>query len=238
MSMSFPSLFGAKKRRHKPVDVVAMPGPPAAPAPKTVDDLRIELRAALEKAGQSYFDLGDVVVDQAVPNCRVFGDRKKAIASLPTGGIIAEVGTQTGRFADHIFKTARPTKLHLFDLSLELFDKDMLVEPLADGRVEIHIGDSSTQLAKFPAEHFDWLYIDGDHSYSGVKRDMAQAIRTVKRDGFLVFNDYTIWSPLEVRNYGVLKAVNELVNAGEWEFVYLALHPWGYHDVALRRRAA
>ncbi|MEX0612585.1 MAG: class I SAM-dependent methyltransferase [Pirellulales bacterium] len=167
---------------------------------------------------------------------RVFANRHRAIESLPKGGVVAEVGTQTGHFANHIFKAAKPDKLHLFDLSLEWFDSSLLEEPIRDGLVEIHLGDSSTGLSKFPAEHFDWLYIDGDHSYAGVKKDIAQAVRAVKHHGLLVFNDYTVWSPLEACNYGVLKAINELVNSGEWEFLYLALHPWGYHDAALRRR--
>jgi hypothetical protein len=215
--------------------IVSQPTPPPAKSP---DLLCWELRGALDQVGHGYFNFGEVVVEEAVANCRVFANRHRAIDSLPKGGIVAEVGTQTGLFADHIFQTARPEKLHLFDLSLEWFESTVLVEPIRDGRVEIHLGDSSTELSKFPAQYFDWLYIDGNHSYAGVKKDIAEAVRAVKRDGLLVFNDYTVWSPLEACNYGVLKAVNELVNSGEWEFVYLALHPWGYHDAALRRRAA
>jgi hypothetical protein len=210
--------------------------PAPVPPSKSPDDLRIELRAALNEAGHGYFDLGEIVRDDAVCNCRVFASRHRGIESLPKGGVIGEVGTQTGRFADFIYCTAQPQELHLFDLTLEFFDSNLLVEPIRDGRVQIHLGDSSQELGKFPDEHFDWLYIDGDHSYDGVKRDISEAIRTVKRNGVLVFNDYTTWSPLEVCNYGVLKAVNELVDSGEWDFLYFALHPWGYHDVALHRR--
>jgi hypothetical protein len=210
----------------------------AASTPKSPTELCLELRESIKHTGNTFFNFGDIVIDDAVTGCRVFANRHRAIESLPKGGVIAEVGTQTGHFADHIYKVAKPERLHLFDLSLEWFDRTVLVEPIRQGKVEIHLGDSAAQLGKFPAEHFDWLYIDGDHSYAGVKRDIAQAVRTVKRDGFLVFNDYTVWSPLEACNYGVLKAINELVNSGEWEFAYLALHPWGYHDAALRRRAA
>ncbi len=191
---------------------------------------------ALDAFGQRYFEFGDVVHDDALVHCQLIGNRHRAIETLPKGGIVAEVGTQTGQFADHIYEVAQPKRLHLFDLSLEWFDKNLLVEPIQQGIVQFHIGDSPSKLGEFPDEHFDWLYIDGDHSYGGVTKDIAQAVRTVKRDGVLVFNDYTVWSPLEVCNYGVLKAVNELVNGGEWEFLYLALHPWGYHDVALHRR--
>jgi hypothetical protein len=203
---------------------------------KSSDELRRELRAAIDQVGRSYFDLGEIVIDDAVTNCRVFPNRHRAIESLPKGGVVGEVGTQTGRFADFIFRVAKPDKLHLFDLSREWFDCSVLVEPMRQGIVEFHIGDSSTELNRFPAEYFDWLYIDAGHSYECVTKDIAQAVRKLKRDGLLIFNDYTVWSPLEVCKYGVLKAVNELVNGGEWEFMYFALHPWGYHDVALRRR--
>lgn len=239
MTMSLTSLFRTPASRSSaPPAVPTSPQKVISPAPpKSVDELLCELRNAINTVGQSFFQFGDAVSDAAVANCRVFPNRHRAIESLPRGGVVAEVGTQTGRFADYIFKAVRPDKLDLFDLSLERFDPDVLVEPIRDGRVEIHLGDSSSELAKFPDEHFDWLYIDGDHSYAGVKRDIAQAVRAVKRDGLIVFNDYTVWSPLEVSNYGVLKAVNEMVNSCEWEFAYLALHPWGYHDVALRRRS-
>jgi SAM-dependent methyltransferase len=231
MKFSLSDLFRRRKKRPAP-----RPQAASAQKPKTADELRRELRSAIERCGQGYFEFGEIACDEAVADCRVFANRHKAIESLPAGGTIAEVGTQTGRFAEHIFRTARPAKLHLFDLSLQWFDQSVLTAQRQDGRVQIHLGDSASELAKFPDEHFDWLYIDGDHSYAGVQRDIAQAVRKVRPDGLLVFNDYTVWSPLEVCNYGVLRAVNELVNTGEWEFVYLALHPWGYHDAALRRR--
>jgi hypothetical protein len=231
MSLSIPALFRTKRSR------TISPAPPSGPEQaKPVWELQRDLRASIENIGHGFFELGDVVADDAVIACRVYANRDRAIESLPKGGVVGEVGTQTGRFADHIFKSTKPKKLHLFDLSLEWFDPCLLVDPIHQGAVEIHLGDSSTELGNFPSEHFDWLYIDGDHSYEGVNRDIAVACRKVKRDGILVFNDYAIWSPLEVCNYGVLKAVNELVNGGEWEFLYIALHPWGYHDAALRRR--
>jgi Methyltransferase domain len=234
MNTLLPKLFQNKKA--KKARQASRQTPVSPPQAKSPDQLCNELRAALNLAGNDFFNFGEVVADDAVSGCRVFANRHRAIESLPKGGVVAEVGTQTGHFANHIYENAKPKKLHLFDLSMEWFDTTLLVEPLREGTVEIHLGDSSAELAKFPDEHFDWLYIDGDHSYAGVTKDIAQAVRKVKRDGLLVFNDYTTWSPLEACNYGVLKAVNELVNSGEWEFVYLALHPWGYHDAALCRR--
>lgn len=41
------------------------------------------------------------------------------------------------------------------------------------------------------------IYIDADHSYEGVKKDISVACRKVKHDGILIFNDYIYWSYLD-----------------------------------------
>ena len=105
----------------------------------------------------------------------------------------------------------------------------------AHANVRLHLGDSSTELAKLPDRYFDWIYIDGDHSLEGVRRDAAVAAAKIKPDGVLVFNDYTVWSVLEFTDYGIVPVVNELLASGEWEMVYIALHPLMYCDVAIRR---
>lgn len=178
---------------------------------------------------------GPPLAQSSVAGCRVFADRYEAIRSLPPHGVVGEVGTQTGRFAAFIDEVNRPREMHLFDLSIDAFQVPELTRGANARRVFFHVGDSSTELAKLPAHHFDWLYIDGDHSYSGVQRDIAAATRVLKPGGTLVFNDYTTWSPAEVCVYGVLRAVHELLNGGGWEMSYIALEPMGYHDVALKR---
>jgi len=90
-------------------------------------------------------------------------------------------------------------------------------------------------LGSFPDEYFDWIYIDAQHTYDGVKRDIAAARRKIKADGLLVFNDYTMWSYVEMQPYGVVAAVNELCIEEGWEIVYLALPSHMYCDVAVRR---
>ena len=99
----------------------------------------------------------------------------------------------------------------------------------------MHEADSSSVVSSFEDDYFDFIYIDADHSYQGVKRDIQSATSKVKEDGFLIFNDYTYWSPVECSRYGVIQAVNELCLAEDWEVVYFALAPHMYCDVALRR---
>ena len=65
-------------------------------------------------------------------------------------------------------------------------------------------------------------------------KDARVAVRKVKPDGLLIFDDYTGRSPMEAIPYGVVAVVNELVAEG-CNVVGLALTPTGYFDIALAR---
>jgi len=166
---------------------------------------------------------------------RLLPNRNQILPLMPKGGVCAEVGTQTGGFAKHILSILQPRILHIFDLDFSLFDHDHFRLPIEQGRVQLHQSDSSSSLGALPGQPFDFIYIDGDHSYAGVTRDLVQAARKIKDGGWIVCNDYTLYSPLEKSKYGVYRAVNEFCLLSNYEILYLALSPWGYHDVALRK---
>ncbi len=170
-------------------------------------------------------------------NSRLLPHRSEILRHMPRGGICAEIGTQTGRFAKRIIEVMQPAKFHIYDIDFTPFEYPAFAPAIASGTVELHEGDSAKLLGEAPDRHFDFIYIDGDHAYEGVKRDLEQAAQKVKEDGWIVCNDYTLYSPLEQMKYGVYRAVNELCLEHDFEIVYLALHKWGYHDVALRKRA-
>lgn len=56
--------------------------------------------------------------------------------------------------------------------------------------VKIHRATSESALAKFEDEHFDWVYIDGNHYYDYVLNDLELALRKVRRGGFITGDDY------------------------------------------------
>ena len=165
-------------------------------------------------------------------HAKLVPSREALLELLPKGGIIGEIGTAEGYFAKKMHDVIRPVELHLFDVTFERFDSAGLL--LAPDVVTKHLGDSATNLSSFPTGYFDWLYIDADHSYEGVKRDIEQAVQKIKTSGFLVFNDFTFWSPLEAMSYGVAHAVCELCLSRDWEIVYFALEPCMYCDIAVR----
>jgi len=171
-------------------------------------------------------------------NSRLIPSRDHILSLMPRGGICAEIGTQTGDFAKLIFSILQPDKLHVYDIDFSIFDHAYFESAAKHGMVELHPGDSSTLLGQMPDRHFDFIYVDGDHSYEGVVKDLEQAARKIKHNGWIVCNDYTIYSSLENDKYGVYRAVNEFCLNQGFEIIYLGLHKWGYHDVALKRRSA
>ena len=171
---------------------------------------------------------------ERLEGCVLLASREEILRRLPKGGICAEVGTREGYFAEKMLAIVQPAQLHLFDINDEPLcarQTDLLTRV----EVEVHVGDSSTVLAAFPDNYFDWIYIDGDHSYEGVTRDTRVARTRVKPGGLLIFNDFTAWSQFECLDYGVPHAVCELSAYHHFNFVYFALEPYLYNDVALRR---
>ncbi|MBX9775413.1 MAG: class I SAM-dependent methyltransferase [Xanthobacteraceae bacterium] len=163
-------------------------------------------------------------------DCRMCASRYELVAALPRGGRVAEIGTDKGEFAQHILAVCSPVSLHLIDL-----DFSALLPALRENqRVHLHEGSSHELLAAFPDEHFDWIYIDADHSYTGVTRDANAAAAKVKKGGYLVFNDFAHMDPF-LGAYGVHRAVVDFAVSKGWEFAWFAYDPMALYDVALRR---
>jgi SAM-dependent methyltransferase len=156
------------------------------------------------------------------------------VSALPKGGVVAEIGTETGRFAARILALAQPLQLHLIDNDWSLFEPAPLAAALASGRVVRHDGLSTVELAKFPDGTFDWIYIDADHAYASVAADLEIAKRKIKADGILALNDYTRWTR-KAYEYGVMPAVNEIILREGWRVLAVALDRGGYNDIAISR---
>lgn len=177
-----------------------------------------------------------MLTERHLENCRLLPYREAILARMRVGGITAEIGVQTGKFSRSILDICRPHKLHLIDLDLHSFSiNEKFRSEINSGIITLHEGNSSIVMQDFPDEYFDFIYIDGDHSYEGVKRDIEVAKQKIKREGYLVLNDYTYWSPVECMRYGIIQAVNELCLEEDWEIVYFSLAHYMYCDVAIKR---
>jgi SAM-dependent methyltransferase len=185
------------------------------------------------RLGRHVFATGQpsvAVPPELLADCRICASRNELVQNLPRGGRVAEVGTYRGAFARHILSACEPSELHLVDLDFSLLDPAVA----ADAHVTTHQGFSHEMLAQFPDDHFDWIYIDGDHSYEGASKDARVAATKVKPGGHLVFNDFAHADPY-LGAYGVHRAVVEFAVTRGWKFVWWAYEPNGLYDVALQR---
>ena len=193
-----------------------------------------EYKEAVGKPARFFLDKDAAPLpESALRNVKVFQSREMIVRSFSKykkNLIVAELGTYRGEWAAFLLEQFRPCELHLFDLDFSLLKSEVALAK----SVHINVGDSSTMLSNFPYQYFDVIYIDGDHSYDGVRKDIKASISRLKFDGILMFNDYTVWSPVSAIPYGVVRAVNELALSG-WRFVAIGLTPNGYWDVVLQR---
>jgi len=70
---------------------------------------------------------------------------------------------------------------------------------------------SDTFLQNQPDNTYDIIYIDGDHSYSGVKTDLQNAYKKIKSGGYIMGHDYemNMQKANHIYNFGVKQAVDE-----------------------------
>jgi hypothetical protein len=123
--------------------------------------------------------------------------------------IVAEIGVFQGKFSKLMLSYLTPDQLHLIDIFDGIMcsgDKDgnnivwddlgKIYQNLKDeykdnNTVYLHKGRSFDILEGFNDLYFDLIYIDGDHSYEGVKKDLEIGFRKTKINGFICGHDYT-----------------------------------------------
>lgn len=111
---------------------------------------------------------------------------------VPLHGVIVEIGAEFGMSAS-IFCRGADESVEIY--SVDLFPGDLMLRHLENlasagyvGRTTPIKGDSGT-VGKDWKRDIDLLFIDGDHSYNGVWRDLTAWMDHVKPDGVVVFHD-------------------------------------------------
>jgi methyltransferase family protein len=172
-----------------------------------------------------------------ISNCVLLESREKILEYMPKNGVCAELGILRGDFSETILAKTEPARLHLVDLddSAVKIAETRFRREIENGTVRLHRGDSAETVMSMPDEYFDWVYIDADHSYNAVQRDLAAVRLKLKAKGIIALNDYVYFAPSDFVKYGVIEAVNEFCLRYDFELLFFALQGRMYNDVAIRK---
>lgn len=124
-------------------------------------------------------------------------------AGLAPGGTLLEVGTHHGGLAG-LFIAAAPA-CRFFTLDIK--DRRTPGAPGLDAAL-FFCGDTAAFAAAYPDTRLDFVFIDGDHSFSGIRRDLANLAPRLAPDALLAWHDVDVWHP------GVLFFVETLRRRG------------------------
>lgn len=89
-----------------------------------------------------------------------------------------------------------------------------------DKYIRIYVMKSEEFLEKFPKRKWEYIYIDGDHSYKGVRQDFELCWPRLKSRGFMGFHDIYI-KEIGGCSYGVRKLWQELKSQSKYGMIEL-----------------
>ena len=89
---------------------------------------------------------------------------------------------------------------------------------------------SEVAVERFEDGKFDWVYVDGNHDYAYVMRDLVLYAPKVKRGGLLCGHDYCDRPEAQ----GVKRAVDDFMEKHGWEMAIRTVEKWP--SFALKRK--
>ncbi len=139
--------------------------------------------------------------------------RRFLLKMMPTGGVCVEIGVWKGEFSREIYRITRPKALYLVDAWIFLpgpgqanrhygtleADGQAYMDALREGvkrdffsmpEVQIIAADSHIAAHQFPDKFFDWIYLDANHCYDYIKKDLELWWPKIKTGGYLTGDDY------------------------------------------------
>jgi SAM-dependent methyltransferase len=167
----------------------------------------------------------------ALDGCRVLSSRTAMLDRLPKEGVAIELGVLRGDFSRQILARAMPSVLHLVDIDFGPLASDIRGDP----SVRLHRGLTLEVMPGFPDAAFDFIYVDADHSYPAVRRDIGLAVPKLKPGGIIAFNDFARIVRPGLGTFGVHQAVSEFIVERQWEVAYFCFDGEALYDIALRK---
>jgi predicted O-methyltransferase YrrM len=104
----------------------------------------------------------------------------------------------------------------------------------SDPRVRLHRQYSYKAAAEFADGTFDFVYLDGNHQYEFVLRDLHDFAAKLKPGGLLFGHDFFEDNFARDEHYGVVDAVNTFLKRSDFRFILLTADPFPTFCLARR----
>lgn len=137
------------------------------------------LRGKWKNSGKEPIQGAKYLPPEMLFGAQIFTDREAILQNLCGAQRIVEIGTWDGAFAKRMFEIIKPRELYIIDIDLCRLDREYFSK-ITNARVIIREGNSSIVLSEFPDDYFNFIYVDGDHSYNGALKDIEVAYEKVK----------------------------------------------------------
>lgn len=181
---------------------------------------------------------GDILLPPIPVNSEIkcVSGREELLELVPKNGHVIEIGVMRGRFSQEILKRTNPRRMYLLDWWNEdmhmmhydergqrvshLHKKEesyQYVQDLFkdDDRVVLLRGISWHVMTCITPHSLDLAYVDADHRYESVIKDLNSCLRRMKPGGWIMGHDYCVVFP------GVVRAVGEFCKTHNLKIDYI-----------------
>jgi len=103
---------------------------------------------------------------------------------------VLEVGVFHGETSQHLIN-ALPKGGQYIGIDINDYRTDLTKATMSTGgkSIDFIMGNSHNELAKLPSNHFDLIFVDGDHSWESILPEFKLVERLVARGGVIVYHD-------------------------------------------------
>ena len=165
--------------------------------------------------------------------------KQRLLEKIKKHSVCCEIGVWRGDFSEQILEVVKPKKLHLVDpwkfipryndrwyggaVADSQKDMDKIYKTARDKfakdkRVSIYRQTSQKASDKFEDNYFDFIYIDGDHSYEEVLKDLRNYYPKLKKGEIVAGDDY-FW---KMRlGFPVMRAVKQFCKDNKLKFTLI-----------------
>lgn len=169
---------------------------------------------------------------------------------VPKNGVGAELGVCRGSNAVQLFFRTKPSVLFLVDKWEKIKDgkwcgivagpkgrnpnlwlgdyeesiREIFEKEISQGKVLVNKESSIKFLSSLQDNSLDWVYIDTDHRYQTISKEIDISIKKVRKDGYIMGHDYfanpAMWGT------SVIRAVNERIQTGDIKMEAISNEVW------------